>query len=152
MAKQYIPEQKMDENYRGSPAYDATAEANRKILTNALEAMHMGDDDSYWSIFDPDVTFHEASCLPYGGTHVGFEAAQKAYLHLCTHFSKLTGDIEAVLASRDLVIIYQTITFEAAESGATGTLPVAEVYRFRNGKVIEWRANYFDALISDHIH
>jgi limonene-1,2-epoxide hydrolase len=55
--------------------------------------------------------------------------------------------MEAVLASRDIVIIYQTITFEAKATGQTGTLPVCELFRFRDGKVIEWRAHYFDACM-----
>ena len=32
-------------------------------------------------------------------------------------------------------------------TGETGSMPVAELYRFRDGKVIEWRAMYFDASI-----
>jgi ketosteroid isomerase-like protein len=60
------------------------------------------------------------------------------------------SEFEAVLASRDIVILYQKIEFEAAMTGKTGELPVAELFRFRDGKVIEWRAHYFDAcLVAD---
>jgi limonene-1,2-epoxide hydrolase len=53
--------------------------------------------------------------------------------------------IEGVLASRDMVILYEIISFTAKATGESGTLPVCELFRFRDGKVVEWRAFYFDA-------
>ncbi|MCB2059549.1 MAG: nuclear transport factor 2 family protein [Novosphingobium sp.] len=134
-------------DYRDFPAFDDTAQANRKILTDALDLLEQGDHDAFWAIFDPEVTFYEASCLPYGGAHEGLEATKRGYAFLCEHFSGMHAEFEAVLASRDIVILYQTITFEVAANGNTGTLPVAELFRFRDGKVIEWRAHYFDACM-----
>lgn len=133
--------------YRDFEAYDETAQANRATLIAAVDAFAAGDAESFWAIFDPDVTFYEASCLPYGGAHRGLEGARAGYAELCSHFAKLDSVTEAVLASRDIVIMYQIITFEAARTGKTGTLPVAELFRFRDGKVIEWRAHYFDACL-----
>jgi len=54
---------------------------------------------------------------------------------------------ERFLAAEDIVILYQTISFRVRENGNTGSLPVAEMFRFRDGKVIEWRALYFDACM-----
>ena len=100
--------------YRDDPAFDETARNNRRLLTDALDRLLEGDTNSFWEIFDPDVTFHEASCLPYGGVHPGIEATKQAYADLCGHFSRMHAVFEAVLASRDIVILYQTITFEVA--------------------------------------
>lgn len=133
--------------YRDAPAFDATAEANRGLLTDALEKLAAGDSDALWRIFDAEVTFHEASCLPYGGAHRGIAATQAAYARLCDCFSAMRSVMEAVLASRDVVILYQTISFTAKATGRSGTLPVCELFRFRDGKVIEWRAHYFDACL-----
>ncbi|MCB2072846.1 MAG: nuclear transport factor 2 family protein [Novosphingobium sp.] len=140
-------DQAMDLQYRNFPAFDETAQANRKVLTDALDKLAEGDADAFWDIFDPEVTFYEASCLPYGGAHEGLEATKQGYAFLCEHFSNMRAEFEAVLASRDIVILYQTITFEVAANGNTGTLPVAELFRFRGGKVVEWRAHYFDACM-----
>lgn len=132
-------------DYLNFDAFDETAQANRKALSDALEAMAAGDADALWALFDPDVTFYEASCLPYGGAHRGLEATQKAFGKLAASFSRMNSEFEALLASRDIVILYQHIEFEAATTGRTGGFPVAELFRFRDGKVIEWRAHYFDA-------
>lgn len=133
--------------YRDAPGFDATAEANRKLITDALERIAQGDMDALWRIYDPAVTFHEAACLPYGGSHVGIAATKAAYAKLCDSFSAMHAVMETVLASRDIVILHQTITFTAKATGKGGTLPVCELFRFRDGKVIEWRAHYFDACL-----
>ena len=44
-----------------------------------------------------------------------------------------------------MVITCQTISFKVQSTGRTGTLPVAELFRFKDGKVIEWRACHFDS-------
>jgi ketosteroid isomerase-like protein len=146
------PNQGMVLDFRDAAGFDATAEANRALLIGALEQIEAGNFDAFWDIYDPDVTFHEASCLPYGGTHVGLEATQRAYAQLSATFSEMKAVMEAVLASRDLCVLYQTITFRTAAAGVKASFPVCEVFRFRNGKVIEWRACYFDAcLMADAI-
>jgi ketosteroid isomerase-like protein len=131
--------------YREKREDSETVRRNRQAILDMLDAADAGSSDALWNIMDPDVTFHEAACLPYGGAHRGLEATRRGYARLSETFSELKTVIEAVLAERDMVIVYQTITFRARASGNSGTLPVAELFRFRGGKVIEWRALYFDA-------
>jgi ketosteroid isomerase-like protein len=134
-------------DFRVAPGFDASAEANRALLVGALEQIEAGNFDAFWDIYDHDVTFFEASCLPYGGEHRGLEATKRAYAQLSATFSEMRAVMEAVLASRDLCVLYQTITFRTAEAGVAASFPVCEVFRFRDGKVIEWRACYFDACL-----
>jgi uncharacterized protein len=141
------PNQAMVLDFRSAPGFDATAEVNRALLVGALEQIAAGNFEAFWDIYDPDVTFHEASCLPYGGEHRGLEATKRAYAQLSATFSEMKAVMEAVLASRDLCVLYQTITFRTAEAGVSASFPVCEVFRFKNGKVIEWRACYFDACL-----
>lgn len=133
--------------YRDIPVGDAIAERNRRTLIDALDSLLAGDVEAFWAIYDPDVVFHEASCLPYGGAHHGVAAAREAHGQVEKVFSSLTSVFEAVLASEDIVILYQTITFRVRANGNTGTLPVSELFRFRDGKIIEWRALYADACM-----
>lgn len=132
-------------DYQKYPAFDETAQANREAIADALGAMSAGDADAFWSLFDPDATFYEASCLPYGGAHKGLDAIQRAFGELASSFSKMHSEFEALLASRDIVILYQHIDFVGARTGRAGAFPVAELFRFRDGKIVEWRAHYFDA-------
>ncbi len=133
--------------FRDKPGYDAGAEQNRQKVIDAINGLIAGDGEALWRIYDPEVTFHEASCLPYGGAHQGIEATKKAYARLCDCFSAMHANMEAVLASRDIVILYQHIRATAKATGKTASFPVCELFRFRDGKVIEWRAHYFDACL-----
>jgi ketosteroid isomerase-like protein len=131
--------------YRASPGVDANALANRQALIDAFDALLAGDDAPFWALFDPDATFHEADCLPYGGAHQGMAAIRRAYAHMSATYSAMRSEFHEVLTAGAYCILYQTITFTVAANGNTGTLPVAELFRFRGKRIIEWRANYFDA-------
>lgn len=133
--------------YRDIPVTDQVAEQNRKTLVGALGKLLSGDVEAFWAIYDPDVVFHEASCLPYGGAHKGLAAARAAHGQIEQVFDSLKSVFEAVMAAEDMVILYQTITFRVRSNGNTGSLPVAEMFRFRDGKIVEWRAHYFDACM-----
>jgi limonene-1,2-epoxide hydrolase len=140
-----VADQQMNFAFRDSPEADAIAQANRKTLVDALTSLLAGDEAAFWAIYDPAVTFYEAPCLPYGGEHKGLEATKAAFAEMCATFADMHTVFEAVLTDQDLVILYQTITFKVAANGNTGSLPVSEVFRFKGGKVVEWRACYFDS-------
>ena len=133
--------------YRESPEDETVTARNRQTLIDALEALEAGNVDGFWSIFAEDVVFHEASCLPYGGAHSGLEATKQAFARMSQMYSSVRAEIEAVLAARDIAIHYQTISLRVRENGNAVSLPVAEMFRFREGKVVEWRALYFDACL-----
>jgi ketosteroid isomerase-like protein len=129
-----------------------TTERNRRILMTAFEALAAGDAESFWSIYDPDVVFHEPSSLPYGGAHKGIAATQEAVARRSGAYAQLHTPFEEIVCARDIARAYRSITFRIKSTGRTGTMPAAELYRFRNGKVNEWRALYSDpALLAEAI-
>ena len=139
------PDRALILKFRETPDDPETVALNRKTLLDAIDEVQAGNWDAWWAIFDPEVTFHEAVCLPYGGAHRGLEATKRGYAKLGETFSVLRSVAENVLAGGDMVILYQIITFQVRSNGNAGTFPVSEVFRFRDGKVIEWRACYFDS-------
>ena len=62
-------------------------------------------------------------------------------------FSGFSTVFEAILAAQDFAILRQTVDFKVRASGNRGTMPVTELFRFRDGKVIEWRAIYLDVCL-----
>jgi ketosteroid isomerase-like protein len=133
--------------FRDAPDDPETTARNRAILLQGLDQLAAGDVEAFWSIYDPDVVFHEAPSLPYGGAHHGLEATKEAVNRMSAVYAKLKTEFEQVLTGGDIAIVYQTITYQLKGTGETGSMPVAELYRFRDGKVIEWRACYFDCAI-----
>lgn len=135
----------IDMGFRDMPVTDPVAESNRRTLLDALNRLMSGDPDGFWAIYDPEAVFYEASCLPYGGAHRGIEAVKAGFAQIEQTFSRMDASFEALLAAEDLVILYQTNQYTVRANGNSGELKCAEVFRFRDGKVIEWRAHYFDA-------
>jgi hypothetical protein len=133
--------------WRTSSGLGATANANRQALTDATLRIVAGDYEAYWALFDPDVRFHEAACLPYGGTHEGLAATQAAYHRIGAIFSALRSEQHEILAAGDYCCLYTTISFTLAANGRSGVMPVAELFQFRNGKIVDWRVHYFDAAL-----
>ena len=133
--------------YDSSPGVDAQALANRQALIDAFGRLARGEEEAFWALFDPDASFHEASCLPYGGSHQGLDAIKRGYQEMCATFSQMRSEFHEVLTAGDYCILYQTIAFTVAANGNQGGFPVAELFRFQNGRIVEWRANYFDACL-----
>ena len=134
-------------NYEHSRGVDAEALANRQALIDAYEAVSAGDYAPYWALIDPSVVFHEAPYLPYGGSHHGIEAVERAFAAVAATFSANRVEHHEVLTAGEYCISYFTCTFRIASNGVTGTLPVTEIFRFKNGKIVDWRVNYFDAAM-----
>ena len=140
-------EQVMVMGYKAGRGVDEQALANRQALIEVLDQLQRGEEEGFWALFDPDASFHEASCLPYGGSHQGIEAIKAAFYTMCATFSAMHTEFHEVLTAGDYCILYQSIQFTVAANGNQGGFPVAEMFRFRDGRIVEWRANYFDACL-----
>lgn len=128
----------------GEPSPEDT-EQNRRNLLDALDRTVAGDKQALWNLFSSEVVFHEAESLPYGGSHHGIEAARTAHATIYEHFDQIHIDIEQILTAGDIAIAYAWMTYRVRRNGRIGRFSLAEVYRFRDGKVVEWRVHYFDA-------
>jgi ketosteroid isomerase-like protein len=131
--------------YRETGDAPPVAARNRAILVDALDAAAAGAEANFWSIYDPDAVFHEADCLPYGGAHRGLDAVKAGFARIYQAFDRIHARFDQILVAGDIALAYQQIDFRVRGNGRTGSFPVAELFRFRDGKVIEWRALYFDA-------
>jgi len=132
-------------NYRDAAPSGEDAEGNRAKVMDAIGRLAAGEEEPFWAMFDTDVMFHEAECLPYGGTHVGLEATRHAHDTIYEYFDKIHIELDQILAAGDLVIAYAQMSYGVRKNGLSGKFPLAEVFRFKGGKVIEWRLHDFDA-------
>ena len=116
------------------------AEKLRDFIVAANDGTSPG---AMWSIFDPDVEFHIPPELPYGGSFYGIEAVRKAHAATRDYYDRIRTEIEQIICSDDLAIMYFQFNFRARKTGQTGSFPMIEVFRLRHGKVIEWRGFHF---------
>ena len=127
-----------------SEGITATTLKNREIIEKAYLKTLNGHDTALWDILHPDVEFYEADSLPYGGHVTGVKAASAAVQRMLDAWSELRVEIFDYMASGDIIIAYLRMT---ATSRATGKIyegMTAELFRFNDSKVIEWRVIYWD--------
>jgi uncharacterized protein len=124
--------------------FNENAKKNRQALFDAYRAMIDGKSNALFDLLDDNVAFHEAPSLPYGGTLYGRSGAQSGVAGMFGAWSYLRVEIEEFLAAGDLVIAYMHLTNTSRATGKIYVGPVAEVFRFQNGKITEWRPIYWD--------
>jgi ketosteroid isomerase-like protein len=125
-------------------AFNETAKMNRQALFDAYKAMLKGDEDALNRLLDDNLLFVEAAGLPYGGEFHGIEGSKKGVAGMFGAWSHLHVEIEDFLASGDLVIAYMTMVATSRKTGKVYDGYTAELFRFKNGKIIEWRPIYWD--------
>lgn len=122
--------------------------ANRKILHDAYIAIDAGDGGALFALLDEEVEFIEAPSLPYGTHGTGIPAAQAGVAEMFKSWQHMHVDITHFTASHDLVIAYMQMSATSRATGEVYSGPAAEIFRFRNGKIVEWRPIYWDTHLA----
>jgi uncharacterized protein len=123
---------------------DDVARRNREAIERVYRAIEAGDQAALFGILADDVVFHEAASLPYGCTKTGKAGAQAGVEGMFSAWSHLRVDIEEFACAGDIVIAYLMMRATARATGEVYEGPTAELFRFKEGKVIEWRPIYWD--------
>lgn len=128
------------------PGSGMTAEAqrNRALLHKAYVDMIAGKESALFDLLDPEVRFREAASLPYGCDVRGIDAALQGVGAMMAAWSVMDVVFEEFVAAGDLVIAYMYVKATARNTGKPYEGPCAEVFRFRNGRIIEWHPIYWD--------
>jgi ketosteroid isomerase-like protein len=128
-----------------------------EVVLQAFQAVEDRDYEALLALYHPEVEFHEAPSLPYGGTTVGKEevAADLGWL-------ETWGPLQPTAAERSMdprvisddgeqvVAIYTQRAVDAA--GNRFEAPVLGVYEVRDGKFARAQMFHFDtAAILDFL-
>lgn len=122
---------------------------NLTIVTKYYEYLFKTRDfNSLPTLIDAGAIYYQAAGLPYGGEYIGFSNWVKMF----THVSSLV-DLEIEKEPTYLtdpttahVIIRFTVKFTSKKSGKKISMPIAEHFEVKNGKIISIRPFYFDTM------
>lgn len=121
-----------------------TVRADREAVLEAYRAMAAGDNDALMKMLDPNVTFHQAPGLPYGGEAEGVDDLLKLVGTMFGTWSKLHVDVMDVAVGTDVVIAYLMLDGISRATGSRYVGPTCELMRLRDSKIVEWRLMYWD--------
>jgi ketosteroid isomerase-like protein len=123
---------------------DKETRRNRKILIDAYEAQLAGAGGALLALLDPEATFQQAASLPYGCIEQGVVGIKEGVARMFGTWHLLRVEILEVAAVGDVVLSYYRFTGTSRATGETYDALGTEVFRFRNGKIIDWRPFYWD--------
>jgi ketosteroid isomerase-like protein len=91
-----------------------------------------------------DLTIIEADSLPYGGTYRGFGSLKGLGKGMSEAFSEMRLEYVGCIGEGDTIVAELLLHFTGRASGKSLSMPVLEIVRFRDGKMVEIKPFYFD--------
>jgi ketosteroid isomerase-like protein len=91
-------------------------------------------------VFDPEVTIVEPLSLPHGGRHRGVEAYRSLQEHMRALWEQRIESAEYWPCAPDRVALRIVIRWTARATGRSVVLPMIDMIKFRDGKIIEVEA------------
>lgn len=121
---------------------EALAALYLKLLFEKFDLVEMD------KIVAKDAIYTQAVGLPYGGRFVGLPEWSRLFAHVQTYFSIRVG--EPVFFSTnegDEVIAHFPAIFHSKKSNREMTLPIAEMFTVKEGKITQINPFYYDTKI-----
>jgi uncharacterized protein len=127
------------------------------VVLRAIEAVEQRDPEGLFALFHPQVEFHDAPSLPYGGSTRGFEqvVSNQGWLETWGPLQPTEAERRMdprVVAERDgeVVVLYRQRAVDQA--GERLDAPVLGLYEIRDGKFAKARMFHFDtAALIDYL-
>jgi uncharacterized protein len=119
-------------------------ERNLAIVKAAYAAMAKGDFEGFLANIGDDTEFHEAASLPYAGTYRGRTEIARGAKLMFGSWEDFTFNIMQYLSGGDLVVVHLMISGIGRKTGKSFSMPIMEMWRIRDGRVIELRPFYWD--------
>ena len=124
---------------------------DRATLDSLYEAFFSGDMESWLSFWNEESIIYEVESLPYGGMHKGLGAIKALAEKMGGLWEDLDLQIHEILGSDSRLIAYGTWNGTGKKSGRRITFPFAEVWVFKDGKVVEVTPIYGDTTLINSV-
>lgn len=121
---------------------------NLQIVAAVYEAFASGRVDDVVQHYAPDVITRDAISLPYGGVHHGPEGALNKIHKMLEVWKDIDVRIDARTAGDDHVICYGSWTATGTRTNLRVTVPLLEVWKFANGKIVYVEPVYADTFLA----
>ena len=106
------------------------------VASTMLEAIKAGDVEAAVSAFHPDCVVREAASLPYGGTFTGQDGFRELLGIMAAKFDIAINSYE-VWDAGEVVAMRADAMFTAHTNGKTLNTQITEIYRVRDGMIID---------------
>ncbi len=109
-----------------------------------LAASQQGDRDTMAMLLHPDAEVHEADSLPYAGRHRGLDGFLALVKTVFTSFRDTRVEVDTIVGEGELVVVLATLSGRSKKTGESFRMPVNEVWRLHEGRIVSITPYYFD--------
>lgn len=124
---------------------------DRETLDQLYAVFLAGDLDEWINFWTDESTMWEADSLPYGGTHKGREQIRAAIDIMFEVWEDVDLDVIDIVGSDERLIMYGNFTGTGRKTGKTATFPFAEMWVFKDHKVLEVKPIYGDTVLINSV-
>lgn len=119
-------------------------EQNRATTQKIYAAMFSGDMETVKGFAADDIMIHEAEGLPYGGLYRGPSGIDRLSRLIYETWDDMDFKLVEITAGGEYTVALMHFSAKGKKTGKSFSFPIAEAWRFKDGKAIEWRPFYFD--------
>ena len=124
---------------------------DREVLDQIYAAFFAGDLDQWINFWTEDSELWEADSLPYGGTAKGLVQIRETAEQMGEAWEDLDLEIHDIVGNDDRLITYGTWTGTGRKTGKSATFPFAEVWVFKDHKVLKVTPIYGDTALINSV-
>ena len=118
--------------------------SNKDIVREFMATARRGDVEALRALFHPEFRIVEADGLPYGGTRRGVEGLLGLVHEVFSTWKDCRVEVRQLVAEDDCVFVLAEMSGRGRAEAEPFRVPIAELYRFRDGCIVEIRPFYFD--------
>lgn len=124
---------------------------NVEIVKEIYKAVSEGNLQTVLNYLADNVIAYQANSLAYGGQYhgkVGFLQMEAAIFETWNHFQSSPN---AFINDGDYVVVLTTMKGESKKTGKILDMPLAEIWKMKDEKVIEIRPFYWDTQATNKL-
>ena len=120
------------------------SEAAVAAARNLVDSFKSGDLDAAFANVHPEGVIHEADELWYAGDFVGPDGFREIIETMSSRLQIEVGDYEVFDTAGEETFMKVNVTFTSPETGRRLEMPIVEIYRAKDGKLIDMDIFYKD--------
>jgi ketosteroid isomerase-like protein len=117
---------------------------NLRIVSLLYDAFGAGDLETVKSYLDLGVELHEAASLPFGGSYIGYDQVLVGVGNVLGTWESAESSLQFLTVGGDWVVAYVEMDVTTKKNRKRLRFQISEMWRLRNGKVVEIRPLYSD--------
>lgn len=123
---------------------DSREEASVALVKNAFALMTSGDREGFYDLFSDNCEVIQPPSLPFGGVYRGKEAIRFAFTRVLECWDQVETHKLKFFASGEDVVVHMVAGGVGPDSGKSFWMEILELWRIRDGRIVEMRPFFFD--------